>query len=70
MEIKEVLKDKSLVGKEIELFGWIKNHRKQKEFGFIDFSDGTCFKHLQLVYNDKLKHLSRKKTEFLFFSNF
>ncbi len=54
MEIKEVLKDKSLVGKEIELFGWIKNHRKQKEFGFIDFSDGTCFKHLQLVYNDKL----------------
>ena len=27
----------------------------QKEFGFIDFADGTCFKHLQLVYNNELK---------------
>ena len=54
MDIKEILKDESLIGKEIEVSGWIKNHRKQKEFGFIDFSDGTCFKHLQLVYDDKL----------------
>jgi len=55
MDIKEILKDKSLIGKEIEVSGWIRNHRKQKEYGFIDFSDGTCFKHLQAVYDDKLK---------------
>ena len=24
----------------------------EKEFGFIDFSDGTCFKHLQVVYDN------------------
>ncbi len=45
-----------LKGKDIKLKGWIKNHRKQKEFGFIYFSDGTCFKQLQLVYDKELKN--------------
>lgn len=40
--------------KEVTIQGWIRNHRKQKEFGFIDFSDGTCFNHIQVVYDDKL----------------
>ena len=40
--------------KEVILEGWIRNHRKQKEFGFIDFSDGTCFKHIQVVYDNEL----------------
>jgi len=39
------------LGEEVELKGWIRRHRKQKEFGFIDFSDGTCFKHIQIVYD-------------------
>ena len=43
-----------LEGKDIVLKGWIRNHRKQKEYGFIDFSDGTCFRHLQLVYDNEL----------------
>ena len=30
------------IGKKVTLEGWIKNHRKQKEFGFISFSDGNC----------------------------
>ena len=42
--------------KEVTLQGWIRNHRKQKEFGFIDFSDGTCFKTLQVVYDNKLSN--------------
>ncbi len=41
--------------KDVILQGWIRNHRKQKEFGFIDFSDGTCFKHIQLVYDNGIK---------------
>ena len=40
--------------KKITVSGWIRNHRPQKEFGFIDFSDGTCFKHLQIVYDNTL----------------
>lgn len=55
MDLKELfLNIKDYVGKEVSLSGWIRNHRKQKEFGFIDFSDGTCFKHIQIVYDNKL----------------
>lgn len=44
--------------KEVCLLGWIRNHRKQKEYGFIEFSDGTCLKHLQLVYDNNLPSFS------------
>ena len=55
MDLRELYENlESYIGKDITIQGWIKNHRKQKEFGFIDFSDGTCFKHLQLVYDNKL----------------
>ena len=53
LDVKEIF-EKDLVGTEVEVEGWVRNHRKQKEFGFIDFSDGTCFNHLQIVYDDKL----------------
>ena len=46
----------TLIGKEIIMEGWIKNHRKQKEFGFIDFMDGTNFKSVQIVYDNKLSN--------------
>ena len=50
MTIKELQKDsEKYLDKEVEVSGWIRNHRPQKEFGFIDFSDGTSFKHLQVV---------------------
>lgn len=55
MEIREILQDsKELLGKSIEVNGWIRNHRRQKEFGFIELSDGSYFKHLQIVYDNKL----------------
>ena len=44
------------IGEKVKVQGWIKNHRKQKEFGFIDFSDGTDFRHLQIVYDNKIKN--------------
>jgi asparaginyl-tRNA synthetase len=56
MDVVELIKNvKKYMDKEVMLEGWIRNHRKQKEFGFIDFADGTCFEHLQLVYDEKLK---------------
>ena len=55
MDIKELF-EKDYIGKTVTVQGWIRNHRKQKEFGFIDFSDGTYFKHLQIVYDDKIKN--------------
>ena len=46
---------KKKIGDKIEVEGWIRNHRPQKEFGFIDFYDGTCLKSLQVVYDKELK---------------
>ena len=55
MDLKDLLKDiEKYIDEEVTISGWIRNHRKQKEFGFIDFSDGTSFNHLQLVYTNKL----------------
>ncbi|HHW69054.1 MAG TPA: asparagine--tRNA ligase [Tenericutes bacterium] len=48
-----------LLGQEMILEGWIKNHRKQKEFGFIDFFDGTHFKSIQIVYDNKLSDFDK-----------
>ena len=42
--------------KEITIQGWIRNHRKQKEIGFIDLNDGTDFRGIQLVYDKDLKN--------------
>ena len=44
------------IGDEVVVEGWIRNHRKQKEFGFIDFSDGTTQQHLQIVYDNELSN--------------
>ena len=49
-------KTEEYIGKKVTLEGWIKNHRKQKEFGFISFSDGTFFTQVQIVYDNKLKN--------------
>ncbi len=60
MTVKELLSDGSkYVDKEIKIKGWIRNHRPQKEFGFIDFSDGTSFKHLQVVYTNDLSDFDK-----------
>ena len=55
MDLKELFEHiEDYVDKKITLSGWIRNHRKQAHFGFIDFSDGTCFNHIQIVYDDTL----------------
>ena len=53
-ELKE--KEEEFIGKKVILQGWIRNHRKQKEFGFIDFNDGTYFSNLQVVYDKDLEN--------------
>lgn len=40
-----------LCGQQVRLQGWIRNHRRQKNMGFIDFFDGTCFRNPQVVYD-------------------
>ena len=44
----------ALQGTEVTLQGWIRNHRKQKNMGFIDFFDGMCFRNPQVVYDNTI----------------
>lgn len=56
MDIKEIYSNvKKFMDTDVVLNGWIRNHRKQKDFGFIDFHDGTCFKSIQVVYDNELE---------------
>ena len=42
VDVRDIYKDIDLyMDKEVTLQGWIRNHRKQKEFGFIAFY--KCF---------------------------
>ena len=55
MYLKELKEKKDeFLNREVKLSGWIRNHRRQKDFGFIDFSDGTDFEHMQLVYDKEV----------------
>jgi asparaginyl-tRNA synthetase len=59
MDLKDLFRSiKELENKEVTIQGWIRNHRDQKTFGFVDFSDGTCGEHLQVVYDDTLNNFS------------
>ena len=43
MDIKELFAKKAeLLGRSVTLSGWVRNHRKQKKMGFLDFFDGTA----------------------------
>lgn len=41
-------------GKSVILGGWIRSVRGSKTFGFIDLNDGSFFKGVQVVFEDKL----------------
>lgn len=62
MEIKEIY-DLSEIDscKEVSVSGWIRKHRKQKDIGFIEISDGTCFKTLQIVYDEEIQDFDEIK---------
>ena len=42
--------------KTFELEGWVKSLRDSKTFGFIELNDGTFFKNVQIVFNNKLSN--------------
>lgn len=53
--IKRLYKEKeSFDGKTVDLLGWIRSNRAQKEFGFIMLNDGTFFESVQVVYEANL----------------
>lgn len=49
IDIAEILKDSSFVGKEVTVCGWVRTSRDSKNMAFIELNDGTSLKHLQIV---------------------
>lgn len=39
-------------GKTVTVCGWARSIRDSKTLGFIDMNDGTCFKGVQVVFED------------------
>ena len=57
LDVKDLQKHyEDFLEKEVKLNGWVRNHRKQKNFGFIDFFDGTFFKTVQAVYEQDVEN--------------
>ena len=53
--IKQCINDPSLLGKSIQVQGWVKTRRdSNKELSFISLHDGSCFSPLQLIANATL----------------
>ena len=53
MDVIDIFKT-GKIGDKVTLEGWVRNNRNQKEFGFIDFYDGTIVDSLQIVYTKDL----------------
>ncbi|NLM20667.1 MAG: asparagine--tRNA ligase [Peptococcaceae bacterium] len=45
-----------MFGREVELAGWVRTVRVSKDFGFIEFNDGSQFKNLQIVFDNSLEN--------------
>ena len=55
--IKELFRNsEKYFDKEITLYGWVKTVRDSKNFGFIELNDGSFFKNIQIVFDDKLEN--------------
>jgi asparaginyl-tRNA synthetase len=49
--VKQLVKDTAeYVNQEVEVSGWIRSNRDQKDFGFLALNDGTHFNSIQVVY--------------------
>ena len=56
LDLRDVAaKGAELEGQSVTVEGWVRNHRKQKSIGFIEFFDGTVLAPMQIVYDDQVK---------------
>ena len=57
ISIREIFNNpEDFLDKEIVLSGWVKTSRASKNFGFIELTDGTVFKPIQVVYGKELEN--------------
>lgn len=59
-EIKQLFQNtQKFKNSNIQICGWIKNIRSSKTFGFIELNDGSCFKAVQVVFDDNLENFDK-----------
>ena len=57
IEIKQLYRNKEqYIDKTVKLAGWIRTSRMSKNFGFIELNDGSFFKNMQIVIDEKLEN--------------
>ena len=58
-DLREIAADvKAFEGKTVAVQGWVRNHRKQKNIGFIEFFDGTALAPMQVVYDEQVENFA------------
>ena len=56
LDLREIVSDaQAFEGKTVTLQGWVRNHRKQKNIGFMEFFDGTVLAPMQIVYDGNVQ---------------
>lgn len=59
IDLRELIKEEeSYIGKEVVVEGWIRTLRDSKAFGFIEITDGTSFKTVQVVIDESLENFA------------
>ncbi|MBE6067315.1 MAG: asparagine--tRNA ligase [Clostridium lundense] len=57
--IKQLYREtEKFTDKEASISGWIRTQRNSKTFGFIELNDGSFFKNVQIVFDDKLDNFA------------
>ncbi|MBV1819781.1 asparagine--tRNA ligase [Anaerosalibacter bizertensis] len=55
--VREIFREtEKYLNKEVQIEGWIRTLRSSKKFGFIEVNDGTFFKNIQVVFDEKLEN--------------
>lgn len=56
-KVSEIAKEyEQLFNQSLEVQGRVRSIRDSKTFGFIEFNDGSCFRNLQIVFEDHLEN--------------
>ena len=54
IDIVDIMKDASFIGKEVTVCGWVRTSRDSKNMAFLELNDGTTLKHLQIVIDKNI----------------
>ncbi|CDF59040.1 asparagine--tRNA ligase [Thermobrachium celere] len=60
VEVKQLYREsQKYLNEDVRVSGWVRTVRSSKAFGFIELNDGTFFKNLQIVFDEKLENFKQ-----------